>query len=190
MKVKTGVSARHLHLSNEDFEFLFGKEEMKKVKDLNQTGEYASNLKVTLKSEKSEINNVRILGPLREYTQIEISKTDAVKLGINPPVRDSGDLKNSASIIICNNDKELKKEYGCIIATRHIHMSSTDALKLGFDNHQKVKVKVDTIKGGILENVFIKIKDNFVFEMHIDTDDANAHLLNNGDICEIIDERL
>lgn len=187
MKVNVGVSARHVHLSNEDLKYLFGEDyELKKFKDLSQTGEYAAVEKVTIKTEKGSFDNVRILGPTRDYTQVEISKTDAYKLGIDPPVRDSGDIENSAPITIIYNGKELKKDKGCIIAVRHIHMSLKDAFKLGFKEKQRVKVIIKGIKGGIIDNVYIKTKESFVLELHIDTDDGNAHLVKSGDICEVI----
>lgn len=187
MKVKIGVSARHIHISKEDLEYLFGEGyELKEEKPLLQTGEYASNTKVNLKTEKGIIENVRVLGPIRKYTQVEISKTDAVKLGLNPPVRNSGDVLGSSPITICYKDKELKKEYGCIIAARHIHMSTRDLFKMGFVNDEIVKLKIKGEKGGILDNVCIKSADSYVLECHLDTDDANAHLLSTGDICEVI----
>lgn len=187
MKVSVGISARHVHLTKEDLEYLFGNGyELKKYKDLSQTGEYAAVEQITIKTDKDHFDNVRILGPVRDYTQVEISKTDAYKLGIDPPVRDSGDLDGSAPITLCFNGKELKKDYGCIIATRHIHMSTRDLFKLGLDHKQIVRVKIGGIKGGILDNVSIKAKENFVMELHLDTDDANAHLIKQGDICEVI----
>lgn len=187
MKINIGVSARHVHLTKEDLEYLFGVGyELRKYKDLSQIGQYAAIEQVTIKTDKDHFDNVRILGPIRDYTQIEISKTDAYKLGIDPPVRESGDVVGSAPITICHNGKELKKEYGCIIATRHIHMSTRDVFKLGLEHKQVVKVKIVGIKGGILDNVSIKANDNFVLELHLDTDDANAHLTKQGDICEVI----
>lgn len=187
MKVKIGVSARHVHLCEKDFEYLFGsKSGLTKKDDLTQTGEYSCYETVTIKTKEDKIENVRILGPLRDYTQIEISKTDAHNLGINPPVRNSGDIKGSEAITICYKDKEIAKEEGCIIATRHIHMSTRDAFKLGFRSNQKVKVKIKGEKGGILENVYIKVKDSFVYELHLDVDDANAHLISTGDVGEVI----
>ncbi len=187
MKVNIGVSARHVHLCDEDVEFLFGAGyKLKKMKDLIQKGEYACLEQVAIKTSKNTIDKVRVLGPTRKSTQVEISKTDAFKLGIDPPLRNSGDIKGSSPITLCYNGKELKKDFGCIIAQRHIHMSSRDAFKLGFENEQIVKIKINGEKGGILHNVVIKTNDNFVLELHIDTDDANAHLVKTGDIGEVI----
>jgi putative phosphotransacetylase len=129
---------------------------------------------------------VRIIGPVRDYTQVEISKTDAYKLGLNPPIRGSGDLEGSSPITICYKDKELKKDSNCIIPNRHLHMSNRDLFKLGFENNELIQIKIKGEKGGILDNVYIKAKDNYALELHLDTDDANAHLVSTGDICEVI----
>lgn len=187
MKIEIGVSNRHIHLSKESLEVLCGKEySLNKLKDLKQPNEYASTLKLDIKGPKNIITNVRVLGPVRDYTQVEISKTDAYTLGLNPPVRDSGDLDNSESIILIGPKGELKIKKGCIIATRHIHLTNEDIKKNNLENIKKVKVKISGKKGGILDNVYLKISDDYRLEMHIDTDDANAHLINQGDIGEIL----
>lgn len=186
MEIKIGVSARHMHISREDLEFFYGKEfELTPERGLTQIGEFASTSKLKIKGPKGELN-VRILGPVRKYTQIEISKTDAVTIGVNPPVRNSGDLEGSHPITLSDGIKELHKEKGCIIATRHIHITSKELEQLGLNEDQKVKVKVGGEKSAIMENVHIKKSDNYSFELHIDTDDANANLIKNGDIGEII----
>lgn len=186
MEVSIGVSNRHIHLKKEDLEILFGVGyELEFYKSLKQPGQFASCDKVTIKTDKSEISNVRILGPVRNYTQVEISKTDAFKLGINPPVRTSGDLKGSAGITIVGPKGVLKLNEGCIIADRHIHITPSQVKKFGLDK-EEVSVKINGIKGGILEQVHLKIDENSYFELHLDTDDANAHLISDGDIVEII----
>lgn len=187
MDVKVGVSNRHVHLCERDLKILFGNDYSLEVKRmLVQPGEFASNSLVTIKTDKSEINNVRVLGPVRSYTQVEISKTDAFKLGINPPVRDSGDLAGSAGVTIIGPNGSIDLNEGCIIATRHIHITPTEVHQFGFDGLKHVNVRVPGDKGGILYNVALKISDNYAFEMHIDTDDANAHLISSGDVLEII----
>lgn len=186
MKVKIGVSARHVHLTEEHCHVLFGTQTMEKIKDLSQPGEFASNLKVTIKTDKDQIQNVRVLGPLRKYTQVEISKTDAFKLGINPPVRESGNIEGSTPIIIMGPEGSLDLKEGCIIATRHIHLTRLDVIKYNLEGITKVSVKLFGPKGGIIDNVSLKVSDNYSFEMHLDTDDANAHLINQGDEAEII----
>lgn len=182
MKVKIGVSNRHIHLKKEDFEKLFGNIEFVKDKDLVQPNEFASIHKLTIKTEKNEIKNVRVLGPFRPYTQVEVSRTDAYALGINPPVRESGDLENSEVVTLIGPNGELKTS-GCILANRHIHISKEDKEK--YNLNDVVNVELQTEKGGILYNVFLKEKEGAVFEMHIDTDDANANLIKSGDEGEI-----
>lgn len=189
MKVSVGVSNRHVHLNKEDLEKLFGKDyELEKLRDISQPGQFASTALVSIKTEKSQIDKVRVLGPIRNYTQVEISKTDAYKLGINPPVRDSGDLKGSAPITIIGPKGTLNKEYGCILASRHIHITKKELDKLGFKKDEKVSLKVSGFKGGVLNNVSFKVADESYFEVHLDTDDANAFLLKNGDLVEIKEE--
>ena len=179
MKINIGVSNHHVHLSEEDFKKIFNHKSLESVRDLTQPGEFASNLTVTLKTPKATISNVRVLGPLRSYTQVEISKTDAYKLGLNPPIRESGDIENSEDITIIG-DNEILVTSCCIIATRHIHATKEDIEKYNLDPNKRYSVKVFGEKGGILDNVSVKVSDNYAFEMHIDTDDANAHLLENG----------
>lgn len=185
--MNVGISNRHVHLTEDDFKKLFNNKELEVVKCLNQPGQFASNLKVTIKTEKSEISGVRVLGPLRDYTQVEISKTDAYKLGLNPPVRESGNLKGSEDITIIG-DNEITLKECTIIATRHIHASKEDLVKYNLDASKKYKVKINGEKGGIINNVSIKVSDKAFFEMHLDTDDGNGHLLKCGDTATIIGE--
>ena len=188
MKIKTGVSARHVHVTKEDMKILFGEGyELTKKIDLSQPFQYASNEQVTIKGPKNSIARVRILGPERSATQVEISKTDSFKLGINPPVRNSGDLKGAASITIIGPNGQITKN-AAIIATRHIHASKDDAKKYGFENKKFVSVRVSGEKKGILNNVYIRTSDEYRFELHLDTDDANAFLINNGQEVELIIE--
>ena len=184
MKVKIGVSNRHVHLSKKDFDVLFPDTLMNKVKDLSQKGEYVSDLFVSIKTNKGVLNKVRVVGPLRDKTQVEISRTDAYFLGINPPVRMSGDLENSEDVILINNNRELLVENSCILAHRHIHMSTNDAIELGYKSGDIVKVKIMGERGGIYDNVEIKIKDSYTLELHLDTDEANAMGVKNEDEAE------
>ncbi len=187
MKVSIGVSNRHVHLTLKHLQILFGEDyKLEKRNDLNQPGQFATNSLVTLKTDKDEINNVRVLGPLREYTQVEISKTDAYKLGLNPPIRNSGDLKDSSPITIIGPKGCVKLKEGCIIATRHIHILPSQVKAYNLEGIEKVNVKINGEKGGIITNVYLKVSDESYFEMHLDTDDANAHLVKNGDIGEIL----
>lgn len=187
MEIKIGVSARHIHLTEEDFKILYGDSNITKKCDLSQKNEFACNELVNIITDKSRIDNVRILGPYRKYTQVEISKTDAYALGINPPVRESGDLAGSEVVTIEHNGKTIKKEC-CIIANRHIHISNEEANKYNLHDNDIVKLRLYGEKGGILDNVVVKSSDLYTFEAHIDLDDANAHLVKNGDLGEIINE--
>ena len=127
---------------------------------------------VTNKGEKRSIENVRVLGPLRNYTQVEISKTDSYYLGVNPPVRNSGDLLDAALITI--------------IGPRHIQVDKKVRIEHKLENIDKVSVKISGEKSGVIENVYLKDTDEAYFELHLDTDDANGFLLNQGDEVEII----
>ncbi len=187
MKVSIGVSNRHVHLTKEHLSILFGEDyKLEKKNDLNQPGQFSSTAVVTIKTDKSEIDNVRVLGPIRNYTQVEISKTDAYKLGLNPPVRNSGDLEGSSPIKIVGPKGCVDLKSGCIIATRHIHILPSQLKMYNLEGKETVNVKLNGEKGGIITNVYLKVSDEAFFELHIDTDDANAHLVKNGDIGEII----
>ena len=185
MKINVGISNRHVHLTEEDYKLLFGDKPMTKRNDLNQPGMYACNETVTIKGNKKSIDNVRVLGPCRSYTQVEISKTDAYVLGVNPPVRNSGDLIDASSITIIGPMGEIKRNAG-IIATRHIHVDKNIRKQHNLEGIEKVGVKINGEKGGIIENVYLKDSEEAYFELHLDTDDANAHLLNQGDEVEIL----
>lgn len=187
MKVKVGISNHHVHLKKQDLVILFGDNyELLVEKALTQPGEFASTSKVKLVGPKGEISNVRVLGPIRNYTQVEISQTDSYILGLNPPVRNSGDIVNSSPITIVGPNGKLSLNEGCILANRHLHLTEADFINLGLSGLEKVKVKIDNEKGGILDNVYLKVSNNFKLECHLDTDDGNSNLLKNGDIVEII----
>ncbi len=186
MKVSIGVSNRHVHLTLNDLKRLFGEDYiLEKRNDLNQPNQFASTALVSIKTPSGIIENVRVLGPVRNYTQIEISKTDAFKLKINPPVRDSGDL-NGSEVVTLVGPKGSIETNGCIIATRHIHILPSQVKLYELEGKDTVNVKLNGEKGGIIENVHLKVSEESFFELHLDTDDANAHLIKNGDIGEII----
>ncbi len=186
MEVTIGVSNRHVHLTKETYIKLFGNEDIEKVRDLNQPGQFASNSFVDIKNGEKIIKHVRILGPFRDYNQVEISKTDSYTLKLDPPVRASGDIKGSSPITIVGPNGEITLSEGCIIAERHIHMLPKQAEMYGFEDKQTVSVILNGEKGGIINNVHIKVADESYFEMHLDTDDANAHMIKCGDIGTII----
>ena len=184
MKVSVGVSNHHVHLTEDDYKLLFN-EEITVRNKLNQPGQFASNQTVDIIGEKGELKNLRVLGPFRDYTQVEISKTDAYKLGINPPVRESGDLKGAIMVTIVGPNGSIERE-AAIIADRHIHVDKKIRQEKHLEGVNLVKVKIEGEKGGILDDVRLKDSDNAYFEMHLDTDDANAFLLKNNDEVEII----
>lgn len=187
MKIKAAVSNRHVHLKKEDADVLFGENyEFNVLRPLSQTGQFACVETVTIKTDKNKIEKVRILGPVRSYTQVELSKTDSVLLGLNPPVRDSGELDNSEDITIIGPKGEVIAKNSTIIAHRHIHMNESDALNFNVKNNDLVKVKVEGLRGGIFNNVRIKVDPSYVLEMHIDRDEANAFDIKNEDEIEII----
>lgn len=185
--VPVSISARHIHLQQEHVDILFGKGyKLTKFKDISQPGQYACNEKVTLKGPRGVIENVRVLYPIRTQTQVEVALSDARRLGISPPVRNSGDLKGSAPIIIIGPKASIILEEGCIIADRHIHMTPDDAKHFGVSAGQKVSVQIDGPKGGIMEQVTIRVKETYALDMHIDVDDANAFGLLGNEQLKII----
>lgn len=185
--VPIGVSARHVHLSQKDVELLFGEgHTLTKKKEL-MGGQFACEEQVTIVGLKLRaIENVRVLGPVRPHSQVEISATDAVKLGIKAPVRLSGDLENSAPIAIVGPKGVIYLKEGCIIAQRHIHMNNRDAEIAGVKDKDIVSVKFDDERGVIFNNVQVRVDDSFTLEMHIDTDEANAAKISTGQTALII----
>lgn len=181
MKIRVGVSNRHIHLCKEDADILFGKDyEFTKRNDLTQTGEFACCEVVKVSTDKYEFPYVRVLGPLRNYTQVEISLDDSIFLGINPPIRDSGDLKNSESVYLEGPNGKIYKKDCCIRANRHIHCNKLD--NIGHNNNDIVKVKNKDI---VIDNVHIKEKESYVLELHIDKTDAKTYGLENGDYIDL-----
>lgn len=185
-EVPVGVSNRHVHLSKEHLEILFGEGyELTVRNSLSQTGQFAAEETVTLEGPKRSISNVRILGPLRSQTQVEISRTDAFTLGVKAPVRDSGSLEGSAGIRIIGPKGSIDLEEGVIIAQRHIHMDEATAERFGVKDKDIVSVVVDGERALVFRNVLIRVRNDFVLDMHIDTDEANAAGLANGDIVKV-----
>lgn len=188
MKVTVGISNRHVHLTKEHLNILFGENyQLENVKNLNQPTQFASNSFVTLKTNKGILEHVRVIGDLRNYTQVEISKTDAYMLGLNPPIRDSGDLENSEAITLIGPKGEISLNQGCIIANRHIHITSKQMELYGLQGKEEVNVLVNGPKGGMMFHVYLKVSELSYFEMHIDTDDANAFQLKQGDVVTILE---
>ena len=186
-QIKIGVSNRHVHLSREDLDTLFGKGfELTKKKTL-MGREFASEQLVTLVGPSLKtIENVRVLGPVRKHTQVEISRTDTFVLKVSPPVRPSGDIKGSEKIVIVGPKGVVYLNEGVIIANRHIHLTPEYAEKHGIKDGDYVDVMVSSIKPTKFFDVQVRVRDDFNVEMHIDTDDANAAGLKNGDLVTII----
>ena len=185
MKVNVGISNHHVHLSLDDYKILFGNKELGIRNKLNQPSQFASNLTVDVIGPKGKLENLVIVGPLRDYTQVEISKSDCFKLGINPPIRDSGDLHDASIVTIVGEKGQIEKK-SAIIATRHIHVDSKIREEKKLVGIKEVSVKIGSEKSGIIEHVHLKDSESAYFELHLDTDDANAFLLKNSDEVEII----
>ena len=185
--VPVGLSNRHLHVSREDLDILFGAGyELTKFKDLSQPGQYAANEKVDIVGPKGTLKGVRILGPTRKETQIEISLTDGFVLGVNPPVRDSGDLDNSPGAKIVGPKGEVVLEKGVIAAARHIHMHTSDAEVFDVKDKEVVSVRVGGKRGLVFDNVLVRVHPTYALEMHVDIDEGNAAQIKNGDTLEVI----
>lgn len=185
--VPVSISARHVHLQPEHIGILFGNGyTLTKMKEISQPGQYACNEQVSIEGPKGRIDKVRILGPARNQTQVEIAKTDARKIGLNPPVRNSGNLQGSSPITITGPKGTIFLDEGCIVADRHIHLTPADAEQFGVKNGQKVSVAVEGEKGGVMGQVTIRVRENYALDMHIDTDDANAFGLTGNELLKII----
>ncbi|EXX91155.1 propanediol utilization protein [Paenibacillus darwinianus] len=187
-QVPVGVSARHIHLSQEHVVFLFGKgAELTELKPLSQPGQFAANETVEVIGPKGSFPKVRILGPARKRTQLEVSRTDAFALGLKPPVRESGNIAGTPGITIKGPAGELAIEEGVIVAARHIHFHTSDAERWGIADKQRLKVRLGGERGMVLENVVARVSPDFALDMHIDTDEANAAGALTGDTAEIVD---
>lgn len=188
MKILVETSARHIHLSQQDFEILFGKNTKLTIrKNLSQPGQFACNERVTIIGPKNEIQNVSILGPLRAQTQVEISLTDARKLGLNVPIRESGDLADSPGCTLVGPKGQLNISEGVIAAKRHIHIDPKAAENFSLQDGQNVKVKITSEhRSLIFDDVLVRVHENFSPAMHIDTDEANATGINSNVYGEIL----
>ena len=186
--IPVGVSNRHIHLSVGDLETLFGAGyELTPLKDLSQPGQYACKEVLTIVGPSMRpIENVRVLGPVRKTSQVEISATDSYVLKVKPPVRESGNIKGSAPIRIIGPKGVVELAEGCIIANRHIHMSPTDAVKFAVNDGDTVTIDVEGKRRTRWFDVQVRVHKDFRLEMHVDTDDANAVGIGNGFTVKIV----
>ena len=175
-KILVETSARHVHVTQEDLETLFGKgASLTHKKDLSQPGQFACEERVTVVGPKKELANVSILGPVRSATQVELSATDARSIGISAPIRESGDVKGSAPCKLVGACGEVELSEGVIVAKRHIHLTPADAEKFGVKDKDVVWVKIETPeRTAVLGDVVCRVSDKYALAMHIDTDESNA----------------
>lgn len=187
-KIPVGISGRHLHLTQEHLEILFGQGyQLTVLKELTQPGQYAANEKVDVISPDGKVlAGVRILGPVRPASQVEISKSDAIRFKFEAPVRSSGDVKGSGQATLVGPKGQVTIQEGVIIADRHIHFSPEEAKEFGVIDRQVVAIKVGGIKAGILDNVLCRVHPQFRLDCHLDTDDGSAFMLSTGDLVELV----
>ncbi len=183
------TSARHVHVTKEALEILFGEGyQLTKKKDLSQPGQFACEERVQVIGPKSSFPAVSILGPERKETQVELSASDARSIGVKAPVRESGDLEGSGGCKIVGPKGEIEIDKGVIVAKRHIHMTKADAEKYGLSDKQIVSVKLDTDgRSLIFGDVVVRVSDSYALAMHIDTDESNAAFASAGLMGEILD---
>lgn len=185
--VPIGVSNRHIHLNRADMDTLFGEgSELTRVKDLGRPGQYAAAETVTSQGSKGELTRMRVLGPLREESQVEVSIGDGFALGVHPPVRESGQLEGTPGVKVVGPNGEVEMKRGVIAALRHIHLDPATAERMGVHDKQIVRVEIGGLRGAVLNNVLLRVSDKFAPEMHIDVEEANALGVKNGDRAYII----
>lgn len=186
--IPVGVSNRHFHVTREDWRVLFGDVEPGVLRDVRQPGQWAGKETVDIEGPKGRIQRVRLLGPFRKHTQVEVSRSDAFALGIKAPVRGSGTLKGAAPLRLVGPKGSVDLGEGAIIAQRHIHLTPDDARKLAVKDKELVRVRAGS--GGprelVFEDVLARVSKDFALEFHVDTDEANAAWLKNGDVVTII----
>lgn len=188
MKFIVETSARHVHVSAEDFKILFGEDaSLTPKKDLSQPGQYACEERVTIVGPKKALPGVSILGPFRKETQVELSATDARSIGLPIAVKESGDLEGTPGCKVVGPCGEIEISKGVIVAKRHIHATTKDAAELGVQDKDVVSVKVETNgRSLVFGDVVVRVSDSYALAMHIDTDESNAALCGNGTLGEIV----
>ncbi|MCX5792405.1 MAG: phosphate propanoyltransferase [Elusimicrobia bacterium] len=189
MPVPVGISNRHIHLTKEDFKTLFGADcDDTQLKPVKQPGQYACNELFTLEGPKGSIKDVRMIGPYRKYSQVEVSAADARRLGIEPPIRDSGKLENTPGIKLVGPKGTVVLKKGVIMSKRHIHFLTQEAAKYKVKDGQEVRVLCGkgTEREAIYERVLCRVSDQFALELHLDVEEANAAGMKNGDPAFIV----
>lgn len=185
--VPVGVSGRHVHVSQDALEKLFGPGyKLTVMRDLTQPGQFAAEETVTVVGPKRSLENVRILGPARSLTQVEVSRSDGFHLGVHPPVRLSGDIRGTPGITIVGPRGEIRIEEGLIVAARHIHMTPADAERFGVSHGDVVRVRADSERPVTFEDVVVRVREDFALDFHIDTDEGNAAFLKTGDTATVL----
>ncbi|ADZ85761.1 ethanolamine utilization phosphate acetyltransferase EutD [Cellulosilyticum lentocellum] len=185
--IEVEASGRHVHLSRQDIDTLFGVGyKLTPVKELSQPGQYASAERVTISGPKGTLKNVVVLGPERKASQVEISLTDALVLGIKAPIRQSGDITGTPEITISNGDKQVKLSQGLIVAKRHMHITPEDANRFHVTDGEIVKVKVFGVRPLIFDDLVVRVSKDFRTYIHIDYDEANACGFTKGTLGMII----
>lgn len=182
MRIPVSLSNRHIHLSEKDFQKLFGPEaSLEHQNPLSQPGQFAAKQTVDLIGPKRALYGVRILGPFRKQTQIEISLSDGYVLGINPPIRLSGDIKGTPGVHIIGPKGAIELKEGVICAARHIHMSTKDAQHFGVKDKEMVAVKFPGKRAGVLDEIYVRVKKDYSLDFHLDLDEGNALGIRTGE---------
>src|SRR5690554_5734893 len=186
-KVPVGLSNKHLHLSAVDLEKLFGEGyELTPFKDLKQPGQYAAEEKVDVVGPKGTLKGVRILGPVRPETQVELAMTDTRAIGIDAPIRESGKLAGTPGVKLVGPAGEIDIDFGAIVALRHVHLSVDQAKEAGVKDKQMISIKFGGERGLVFDNILVRSGEGHNAEIHLDTDEGNAAGLKSGDLGEII----
>lgn len=188
LAIPVGVSSRHCHLTEEHFKILFGRQAApKKVKDIKQPGFWAAEETIAVQGPKGVLKNIRLVAPYRAHTQIELAATDAVALGLKPPVRESGDVKGSVGATLIGPMGRVEIQEGVVIAQRHVHFSPEEAKAAGIASGEVVRVRAGTGRGRstVFEDVVVRVSPQYSLEFHVDTDEANAAGIVTGDFAHI-----
>lgn len=186
LRIVVGVSNRHAHLSADDLATLFGLDELTVYRRVRQASDFAAEETVSISGPRGAFPRLRLMGPCRAKTQVELSRTDCITLGIDAPLTQSGHLDNAGPIDIEGPRGKIHVEHGVIMAARHIHMGPSHARQWGLADQDLVRVEFGGGRGGVLDNFVVRLKDDWVPEIHVDTDEANALGLRDGDFGKLI----